>query len=395
MTPPVAPVAPPPVQPVPPVPPPAVPPPFEPAPGQGMAATVAAAAEHVKKHHSLFQPRDEGKFAGPPDQAALAAAAEPPVAAPPAEPAADGADPAEGQPAAEGDALAEIEVEIPGRQPGETLKLAVTDPELADRLRQLNNGYVRGNELREQARRIEEREASLEEREYLVGSDPLSILGTYDPSVQANVTLTMLAQPGVWEKVAGEIEQWLADENVAGRRRAEIGRQYLEARDDVRQQVEDRRMVRRAVGEYHRLIDALMPPTLTEAQQALFKRDALNDIRVAAADAQHGFIHPRDVPSVLEPRLLGHGLTPDQIRQALAALRGGRDALPPPAKPAVRVVNKPTGQQLVEGQKRRDAAIAPPPGPGAPISRVQFNSNDNIASRIAALKQVRVKSAGG
>src|SRR5262249_22779269 len=112
-----------------------------------------------------------------------AAASEPAAnAAANAEPAAASEPAAELAPAAEPDP--ELIVELPPRNVGgESLKIVAGDKATADRLRMMQKGYVRGEELRTRLEAVEQRELTVRETEVLATTDPLGLIERADANV--------------------------------------------------------------------------------------------------------------------------------------------------------------------------------------------------------------------
>lgn len=336
-------------------------------------------------HPSVTQPRtDQGTFA----QRVANPGTEPtptpqPEAAPvedepPVEATGDADDAVGDEPAEEPE---RITVEIPGRNPGETVELQVEDLATAERLRQLTNGYRRGQELAQREQALDaQMERFMEERDQVV-LDPVHYLTSSlkDPGTLNAAILSLLATvPGAAEAISAELAEW-ADPNIRRARTAELKNEYTERQQALREHLADQRVVRQHVRAYKQIATALTPPTLVGPQRDMFVHDCLQDIKRYAAQSADGLLHPRDVPAVVKPRLRAYGLTDQQIEQAIRVLTR-RDAAP--AKPAV---VRPTGQELVQAAARRDAVAAPPPGAGGARADVAYNPKDGIKARAQAM----------
>lgn len=302
--------------------------------------------------------------------------------------------------AGEGDAGAptSIVVKVPGRHsddPDYEIELPHEAQEAAERLAQLRNGYLRGEEVRAAREQVLAREAALEERMDSILVDPVGFVGQHlDPTDRAKLALHLLTDPGIRQltltlgQEQATVEELLArtlDPNDLPRLQSELRVLRADERDERRTMLEERRQIRQLANVAKSVMHALIPPTLPEEARPLFLRDAANDLLLAARQSESGMVHPRDVPRLLWPRLRALGMTEEQVQAALDGLQQSHGTRPrdwqngqfrptdaPPASgPAAptgprRVPAKPTIQQLREASARRAGAATAPPGAGAP-----------------------------
>lgn len=280
----------------------------------------------------------------------------------------------------------------PGRNPGEEVEIEVADPETAARLRQWADGYARGNEVRQAQIETSRMREDLEAERDLLTIDPLSyIVPNQTPESTGTLALQLLALPGVFDAVVEDLRQW-EDPATRDKRRAELELDYLRNQTAVKTQIEGQKVAKRAANACQRVISALIPPNLTEGQRRQFVRDASRDV-VQAMDPKLGYVDPRQVPKLLEERLVAYGRTPADISRVMLALRN-QDADVAPVAPTKLPPPRLTGQQILDARRNRDAAVLPGTGAAAPSSTsVNYNPADTVQARIQQLKASRSRAA--
>lgn len=353
-------------------------------------------------HHAQTQPRIEkgnekgGQFvpSAVKEVGANVATGEeetPPEAGQPAE--TDEQQPIEGQEGQEEEQLLEgageeevdpdLLVEIPGRNPGESLEIAVDDPETADRLRQLANSAMRGEEARAVLQDAQQRVQQVEEFEDMIQADPAGVFERAladDPRTQAHLALYLFTRPAIQklvgetlQKAGVEIVDDAAFENLA--LRMENERHTL--RENYSAVAEERRAVSANLAQIQAAVGAIIPPQLQDQARDVFFRDALRDVALYAEQHNMLTVPVQHIPLVLAARMAASGIDPVQAASRMqAALTGGgagnrssgngaagakpakNGAAPPPQAP------QRTGAQMVAGAKKRTVA-AKVPGAGA------------------------------
>lgn len=363
------------------------------APAAALAAEIADPSPAPVAPPSAPQP----DAIAPPVPGPDAPAAEAPAAAD--APAADAAvDPAPAEPALEVEVI-----ELPGRRPDDPpFEIEVPKGEAAERLRQALNNGMRGEEFDAEIASVDQERAQVQLNQDRLEIDPVGYLAPMEPRDRALIALQLLADPAVLDGAAEHLQGLLDPETREGL----IKDLRLARAEGARQREEDlrgRAGTRAAAADIKSLLQVLVPPGLTEAQQVLFRRDAQGDIMRAVNASPDGFVHPREVPRLLQPRLQAFGMTDEQITQAIAAAgRGGRrrsrplpaPPSPPPAPAApARVAARPTVKQLEAGAQNRAQIRTPPPGAGAPTPARTIPTGLTIEQAVDQFRGQRARPA--
>lgn len=302
-------------------------------------------------------------------------------------PGAEGTEGAEVDRAAEGQAGAEGEegidndliVALPPRNEGEEeVEIEVTDPAVAERLRQLKNSAMRGDEARSVLDEARAAREQVEEFEDMLAADPAGmVIGALkdDPQSLQHLAIYILTRPDMWPILKDKVAA-LTDPAKFENMQLRVENERHELAQNFQSVAAERRAVQTNYTQLQSAVGLIMPPEMAEAQKGVFFADALRDIAAYADRNRMLTVNPADVPLILAARMTANGIDPVKAAQRLAAGRsaagsnrgsgnGARDGKPasrgaaPPAKAPQR-----TGAQMVEGARRR-AAAARVPGGGA------------------------------
>jgi hypothetical protein len=332
------------------------------------------------------QPRNaDGTFAP-----VAGAAADPNAPAPSTDPAAPAADPnapaptnGDADPNA-GDAIdPELVVALPGRRPEDgDVELVAADKETAERLRQLKNGFFRGEDARQLQSQAQAAIQEVQDFALALDVDPIGVIEQrgYAPEQRANLVLSLLTQPDVYAMVA-EILPRLADEKEFRYIAAEVGKDRYEQREKATERVNTERAITQNVQLVASAIEAIVPDNLSDAQRAIFVRDARSDISRHANARGVRTIDPMHVPQILSDRLTAYGMDINAAYARLASaapgastarpVSGGARPAPalrgPSAAPAAPAPAGRTAEEIrTASDKRRSVAAIAPAGAGAP-----------------------------
>lgn len=383
---------------------PATPAPVPAAPIEELPPNLAEAL--ARRRQSLAasrQPRSEaGQFSagGAPAQGAPSPDGEPET---PADPTPEGEEPApEAEPEPETPESEEepepelIRVALPARRADEPpVEIEVNDPEVAERLRQLNNGFLRGEEVRSQREAIQKEQGELAAVRDQAAFDPVGfVLDSLPEALRPDVALQLLANPQVWEQVAEHVES-LFDQGRAEVLRAKLDARRYQLREELRSQRDARTNLQRQVETIQQAVTALVPESWDEDRRQLFLNDCLTDLGRWVRQMGASAVDAAQIPALLASRLRSVGLDPvtaaDQMHRRLA--NGGAPAPTAPANGALAPTTpaagasrrpvvtarlasggpaakgQPTGAELVAADaKRRQAAAAAPAGAVAPVA---------------------------
>lgn len=261
-------------------------------------------------------------------------------------------------------------VVLPGRRPGEVdMEIEITDPVIADRLRQQQNGYERKSESLARLHHANQMIGEAKEFKASLQIDPIGVVTeSLDIESQGLLFLRQLANPALWEKLGPTVIDVLSDETG---QKLELLRAKLEVearnlRDQRTEQIAEQRRVDQNTKAIEMSVDAIIPPNLSAEQRKLWRQDAFTELSNYAARTQVNFIHPQDVPHLLAARLRAHGSAPEHAAAAIqqAFTRPDRRPSGSPAASA-----PPTGEQFVQKARARLAAsAAAPTGAGAPTA---------------------------
>jgi hypothetical protein len=287
---------------------------------------------------------------------------------------------AEGQEGAEGEGEAESDlvVALPARNEGEEeVEIEVTDPAVAERLRQLKNSAMRGDEARgvlDEARQAREQ---VEEFEDMLAADPGGmVLGALkdDPATLQHLALYILTRPDIWPVMKDKLAA-LNDPSKFENMQLRVENERHELAQNFQSVAAERKAVQQNYTQLQSAVGLIMPPEMSEQQKGVFFADALRDIAAYADRTRQLTVNPADVPLILAARMTASGIDPVKAAQRLASGRatgsnrgsgnGTRDGKPAPkgAAPRERAPQR-TGAQMVEGARRR-AVAARVPGGGA------------------------------
>jgi hypothetical protein len=310
----------------------------------------------------------------------------------------------EGQP--EGEAQEEIdeeegpvEIDLPGRRPGETVKMQFM-PEEVEEIQRLVKGYKRGEQVEAERAELNAREQQLADWQEAVELDPASAVARTlgnDPDALEHLALTILADPKMWLRVSQKVLAW----DDPDRYELDAAKLQVEAanrRDEMRELAQERRVVDRNLSQVQASVAALIPSEgMSEDQAGTFYRDALRDLKEHADRYNLLTLDVRDIPLILASsgRLRAHGINPtdaaERIQEALSGTRresrpaGGKprtNGAPAPAKedsppPAKR------GKDFATGSQRRKVAAAAPAGAGSPSTALTPPPGQTIEERTA------------
>lgn len=311
----------------------------------------------------------------------------------PAAEAAEGEQPPEGEeqpPEGSQEAAADdLTVLLPGREGDEEYEFVVESPEAADRLRQLKNGYMRGNAVREAEADIQAKLSEVENVRQSVTFDPAGFVAEIlqtDPEFGAqqaeHLVLYLLTQPDLYKRVGPKVAKLLSDPNEFRVVAAEQKAARLDARVEMQSRVEQDRAVRQNLSEIQATVGAMLPPNLPPEQQQVAYSDMLRDLKEYADRHDLQVIPVHEIPTLLARRLTALGVNPVEAatRAAQAAQHNAttavrhrspgaiRPAAPTPAAPpaAPAAPPKPNGKRFVASATKRREASVPPAGAGSP-----------------------------
>lgn len=325
------------------------------------------------------------KNGAPPAGQQPPAAPTPPVDGqqPPAPPVApDPAETAEEIAAREAEEAAALRVLLPGREGDEEYEFVVDKPEAAERLRQLKNGYVRGNEVKAREAAAEQAVAEVEQVRVSMQVDPVGFvldeIGS-SPAALDHLALAILTQPETWKRLQPMLAKLVSDplelRTVAAEQRAA----RAEYRDTAAARITEDRAVQANLREVQATCAAMLPTDLPPEQQKVIYQNMLRDLGAYAERHRLLTIPVHEIPVLVARQLTAIGVDPVEAAKRAAQVPAGSARAPngaPPRRPAPTSAApapsapaaKPSGQQFKASAERRAAATIPSGGAGSPSS---------------------------
>lgn len=281
-------------------------------------------------------------------------------------------------PAAEEIDNPDLVVGLPPRRDGEpALEIAAPDRETAEALRRLVNGYARREAIEQQQAQLADQAERYTQIQEQIQIDPVGYLtGAVPAEVQADVALSLLTQPDIWERVRDTVLSF-DDESTFNLTAAEARARRLELRDQLRTAVQQRHVVQENAAQVKQAVASLVPQTMSDEQAEAFYRDALRDLREHAERNGLRTLNVEDVPLLLARRMRMSGIDPMAAASRLAAPQDptttGTPARTPPTRQGApasgSAPSQRTGAQFRQASvARKAAAVTPAGGAGAPAA---------------------------
>lgn len=317
-----------------------------------------------------------------PDAAAAGAPAPAGVTDPSAAPVPDSPGATADAPAANGEEqpAEPLIARLPGRNPGEPeMEVEIDDPVLYDRINQLRNSAMRGDEarrVRDAGQRALQEAAEVAE---LIQTDAVGFIGQHlPPEQQAEIALGTLLNPAIWGELKPVLQALLQSDDAARTARSEFEVRRLQMKEQARLAGEERRSAGANAEQLTQGI-ARITPNLPPEQVGIFQNDMRTYLREYVNHHGLRFVPTEQLPAILAPRLAAWGINPAAAAQRLfsqdapafqrpsqhpAQPRNGgappRAPAPAPAAPAA-----PGQQFLRSAQAKAGLAAGAPPGAGA------------------------------
>jgi len=277
-----------------------------------------------------------------------------------------------------------IVVQLPGRHAHDPdVEIEVTDPEVAERLRQLRNAAMRGEEVRAERAKLEEAWGQVTDVEEAIQLDPLGFIRTQLPQDYApRIALQLLADPAVYKAVAKDLSE-LLNPQTSRAKAAELREESYRTRELLAQARADRKAGESHAQEVRSAVAAMIPPEYDAEKAGAFLAGALTDLSEYATRHNLDRLDPEALPVLLAGRLAQAGINPVQASARMLEQRRSKPTSssgpPPSGRPTrstgSRATATPkgarTGDAFVKADARkRAAAQTPPAGAGTPKAPV-------------------------
>lgn len=270
-------------------------------------------------------------------------------------------------------------VELPGRtQDGQAFQIKAPDRETAERLRQLRNGYMRGEEVRAAQLRVQGEREAIQEIETMLQADPEGFLFDKIPKERAAVVaVNLLLQDEVWKEVGPMLKELAEDDGKRELAKLGLENERLRRRDEVKEDIRQRGEMQRNAEQVRQAVALCIPDQLPPERQVELFRQLVDAVGDYADHHRMTRIDPRAVPVILAAQLREAGIDPVTAALTIGS-RGARNGAgrgaEAPREPAPRAVARaatppapPTGaQRVAAAAAQASAASVPAPGAATP-----------------------------
>lgn len=313
--------------------------------------------------------------------------------------------------AAEGDEEGENEAEpivlaLPGREPGSMEEWEVSDPELAEAIRRLSNGFARTEEHNRRMEAVQGRERELRFVEERLAVDPAGfILENVAPETAQRVVLELLADQDLLRSVIPQVNRWTQDprELELFAMRSQMERQQAEQEyTSTAQQAEAIQSNTMAIVG---AVESMIPEGADQVAAQAFRDDALRDLMEYAAQNNINYFPPEQVQAFLDARgrsrfygFQPRAAVPTPNTASASQPRDSQGRFTNPAPAAAASATQPQaaprapaaaeqGKRFKEASARRRAAVVAPAGAAAASAAVALpKSTGNIRDTINAMR---------
>ncbi len=286
----------------------------------------------------------------------------------------------------------ELVVALPGRREGEeSLEIVVENKEVAERLRQLNNGFERGEQIREREEVIARDQQQIEELEVFISTDPVGFIETNVPKdVSETVALSLVMQHMASKSFTDRLVPALQDEKERRTLTAELKAERAEAKGRLQEVIEVRRFAKVQAKTIRDTIELMVPDTegFSGDRREAIKGTLEKAVGATIREKKIAEIKPEDLPVILLEPLRAAGIDPTAAGQAIKSGKRNTDSQVGSKTPPKKKVKQPTPKELKQSSaKRKKAAASAPPGAAAPAARPKLPQGQNLEDRFAEVKK--------
>jgi hypothetical protein len=287
-----------------------------------------------------------------------------------------------------------VVVDIPGRREGETVQLEVSDPELAERLKQLANDGMRRKEFNTQAAALRDKGAEIKQFTDRLATDPAGlILEKATPETREMIVRDiLLSDAALLSKVLDQFNEIDRDENARVAATAQMERDAaIRARDADRLATQND-VYQQSANEIMGAVEALIPEDASDDRVEAFMEDAIGFLEFKASKEGPDVVNPANIKNLLETRLRLHGIT----GSAPDVSDGSGDGATTPTTPKI-VLKKATeaeatkaateGENLKTRSGKSKSTVTAPAGGGAETTQFNPPKGQTIKERIAWLRK--------
>lgn len=285
-----------------------------------------------------------------------------------------------------------VKVTLPGlSERGEKDIEAEVSPELADRIKRLQNDGLRRKAFDEQMQTVERDRAELQAIDEALSMDPVGFaLGRMTPERQIEVAEALLIEH--FETLAPKIEQYWND--AASRQGARVN--FRDKMRESSQQLTETQQKREYANTILRAARSLLPESVEPAVAQAFLRDAERDLVDAARSGAN--VAPETVPQLLQNRLKLYGLseTPkSEVTTATPAAPASARPVTDRAKTIAEVKQGSARIRRVQTQRLAATRVAPTGAGAAPVQIPVIPQDADIKSASRIIRKQGAQSWPG
>ena len=279
-------------------------------------------------------------------------------------------------------------VKLPPREAGgEDVEIEVDDEETAARLNQMRNGYMNGEQIREQQVLLQTSQDELANISESFEVDPAGFLMQYtDAKDLPQVALSILVEPGVWEALEKVVDKLIGDPKELRTLQAEAKAARLETSVALTKTREARAQQSKNGHQLSAAIDLIVPDTMEAALRTQLIQDLTRDVVEHIDRNKLQNLEVKDLPTIVAQRLETNGIDPLDARKAIKDGTRSRGKLSTKKGPK----KKPkSGKELVKASaKRKKVAAAPGPGKKtAPTQPTKLPAGQSIKERLELVRK--------
>ena len=282
-----------------------------------------------------------------------------------------------------------ITVAVPGRHPNsEDIEIEVDDEELAERIAHLKSGFMRGEEVREREQAMTAAEDAMAALSEEFAVDPAGFVMEYteDKEELANVALSLLTVPEVWQAINAQVDKLFSDTGELRTLQAEMKAHRLEAKDKLTKRSARRKENAESGRKLGEAIDLMVPESMKDARREQLIQDLTRDTTDHISRNKLETLDVKDLVPILAARLETNGIDPLEARKAVQSGSRSRGKVTTKKRPE----KKPkTGKELARASaKRKSVAAAPGAGrKAAPTQPTKLPAGMTIKESIALARE--------
>lgn len=280
---------------------------------------------------------------------------------------------------------------LPGRGPDDPdIEIELEDQELAERVRQMANGYERSFQLRQRQSEVTAREGDLAAIQQEAKDDPVGfVLDHVDASHHPEIAKQILANPTIYAELAKELAEWSLDpatrETFAEGARADRAEQKVK-REGRRADRTRANAAANMAGEV--IVEIALGNGLDDQRGGQFYSMAMKALGEHLEETRTLDLKDEDVARILSTRGIVDAFQVDPKKRAKSragttAEDGTRRLTPLGPTEEEIATARGTGTRMKRAvEKKRDVAAVASPGEGAATSTLPIKAGESVKDRI-------------